>query len=145
MSRTVRDSNLENRTARARFDPRGEPYYRGEEPGLHLGYRKPRTGTGRWLVRRYVEGKYSYYPLGVADDHSDADGRVILNFKQAQNTARKLLQGINPAKAILNQCIAEKALDFLARGVEPACYLYRHYHPSGDLLYVGVSLQPLRR
>ena len=24
--------------------------------------------------------------------------------------------------------------------MEPACYLYRHYHPSGDLLYVGISL-----
>ena len=46
---------------------------------------------------------------------------------------------------IVGQYVVEKALGFLARNVEPACYLYRHYHPSGDLLYVGVSLQPLRR
>jgi len=45
----------------------------------------------------------------------------------------------------LEHHIAQKALGFLERGQEPACYLYRHYHPNGDLLYVGVSLEPLRR
>ena len=34
---------------------------------------------------------------------------------------------------------------FLEQNLEPACYLYRHYHPSGDLLYAGISLEPLRR
>jgi hypothetical protein len=45
----------------------------------------------------------------------------------------------------LEQRVARKALSFLDRGVEPACYLYRHFHPNGDLLYVGISLEPLRR
>jgi hypothetical protein len=49
-----------------------------------------------------------------------------------------------PIKA-LEQRTAAKALAFLNRGTEPACYLYRHFHPSGDLLYVGISLEPLRR
>jgi len=45
----------------------------------------------------------------------------------------------------LETYVARKALTFLEREIEPACYLYRHYHPSGDLLYVGISLEPLRR
>jgi hypothetical protein len=141
MTRTVRDSTLETCTARGRLQPRGQPYYRGLEPGLHLGYRKPHNGAGRWLARRSIDGKYSYHPLGVADDFSDPDGTIILSYKQAQDVARRratLYQGIE-------QRIIEKALDFLARGIEPGGYLYRHYHPSGELPYVGFSLKPLRR
>jgi hypothetical protein len=41
--------------------------------------------------------------------------------------------------------ITQKSLSFIERGVEPACYLYRHYHPNGDLLYAGVSLHALTR
>jgi hypothetical protein len=93
MARTVRDANLESRTARGRLDPSTDPYYRALEPGvLHLGYRKPRAGAGKWFARRYGGGgRYSYHPLGVADDLSDADGRVILNFRQAQAAARKVM------------------------------------------------------
>jgi hypothetical protein len=35
--------------------------------------------------------------------------------------------------------IAAKFASFLKDGIEPAGYLYRHYHPSGDLLYVGIT------
>jgi integrase len=91
MARTVRDAALESRTARDRLKPNGQPYYRGLEPGLHLGYRKPRAGAGKWLARHNVEGKYSYHPLGTADDFSDPDGTIILSYKQAQDAARKIL------------------------------------------------------
>jgi hypothetical protein len=43
MARTVRDANLEIRTARSRLPTRGKPHYRVLEPGLHLGYRKQQT------------------------------------------------------------------------------------------------------
>ena len=93
MSRTVRDAALESRTARGKLDPSGQPYYRALEPGLlHLGYRKPRTGAGKWLARVYVgNGAYRLHKIGVADDLSDADGKVILSFVQAQAAARKLM------------------------------------------------------
>src|SRR5262249_25628868 len=59
---------------------------------LHLGYRKPRAGAGKWLARVYTgNGSYRLHKIGVADDLSDADGAVILDFKQAQTAARKLL------------------------------------------------------
>jgi len=93
MARTVRDAALESRTARERLAPRGEPYYKALEPGLlHLGYRKPKSGTGKWLARCYVGNhSYRYHPIGLADDFSDADGRVILSYSQAQKAARKLM------------------------------------------------------
>jgi integrase len=93
MARTVRDAALETRTARGKLKPKGQPYYRGIEPGLHLGYRKPRAGAGKWLARLNVEGKYSYQPLGTADDFSDPDGTIILSYKQAQDAARKVQVG----------------------------------------------------
>jgi integrase len=93
MARTVRDAALESRTARHRLDPSGRPYYRALEPGLlHLGYRKPLTGAGKWLARCYLgNGAYRLHKIGVADDLSDADGTVILSYKQAQQRARKLM------------------------------------------------------
>src|SRR5262249_15667916 len=93
MARTVRDATLESRTARSRLEPSGQPYYRAVEPGLlHLGYRKPRAGAGKWLARQYAgDGVYRLHKIGVADDYSDPDGAVILSFKQAQAAARKLL------------------------------------------------------
>jgi integrase len=93
MARTIRDAALESRTARSRLKPRGQPYYRGLEPGLlHLGYRKPLAGAGKWLARHYVgDATYRLHKIGTADDYSDPDGTVILSFKQAQAQARKLL------------------------------------------------------
>jgi integrase len=93
MARTVRDANLESRTSRGRLEPSGQPYYRALEPGLlHLGYRKPRAGAGKWLARIYVgNGAYRLHPIAVADDLSDADGRVICSYRQAQSLARKLM------------------------------------------------------
>jgi integrase len=93
MARTVRDAALESRTARGKLASSGQPYYRALEPGLlHLGYRKPRAGAGKWLARIYVgNGTYRLHKIGVADDFSDADGKVILSFKQAQTGARKLM------------------------------------------------------
>jgi hypothetical protein len=47
--------------------------------------------------------------------------------------------------ADLEARIAEKAAKFVEGGIEPVCYLYRHYNQTGDLIYAGVSLSPLRR
>jgi integrase len=93
MARIVRDAALETRTARDRLKSRGQPYYRALEPGLlHLGYRKPLAGAGKWLARVYVgDGSYQLRKIGVADDFSDADGKVVLNYKQAQDGARKVM------------------------------------------------------
>ena len=90
MGRTVRDTNLESRTARMRLTPRRKPYWRVLEGGLHIGYRRTKEGGGSWVARRFV-GDHSYLEskLGTADDLQDADIVTIQSFAQAQEAARK--------------------------------------------------------
>jgi hypothetical protein len=88
MARTVLDSQLDSRTARARLQTRVKPYFRAIDPGLHLAYRRNTTG-GTWSVRMYLGGgKYQMALLGTADDLGDADGVAALNFSHAQAAAR---------------------------------------------------------
>jgi integrase len=90
MARTVRDQNLETRSARGRLKSSPKPYYRTIDPGLHLGYRKGKSG-GRWVVRWYVgDQDYKTETIATADDVADADGVAILNFAQAQRVAREM-------------------------------------------------------
>ena len=89
MARTVKDANLDSRTARSRLKARGKPYYRSLEPGLHLGYRRASGGSGKWVARHYIgDEKYAVEVIATADDYSDPDGVEILSFGQAQTKAR---------------------------------------------------------
>ena len=89
MARTVRDANLETRTARLRLPIRSEPYWRGLEKGFALGYRRRGKG-GTWLARRRPEaGGYAEHKIGTSDDLQDADGVAILDYGQAQKAARE--------------------------------------------------------
>lgn len=91
MARRVLDTTLDTRTARSRLKARGKPYWRQLEPGLSVGYRKPRAGPGRWVVRHYLGDGHRYETdtFGTADDLSDPDGVAVLSFWQAQEAARK--------------------------------------------------------
>ena len=89
MARTGRDTNLEKSAARARLAPRGKPYWQVLESGLHLGYRRTKTGGGSWTARRFLgEHKYAERGLGFADDLQVADGVTVLTFSDAQGKAR---------------------------------------------------------
>jgi integrase len=87
MARTVRDAKLETRAARAKLAATGAPYYRGLDPGLHLGYRKGQTG-GKWVLRWRADDVYRVETIGTADDTADADGVAVLSYAQAQAAAR---------------------------------------------------------
>jgi hypothetical protein len=90
MARIIKDVALETRAARERLKPRGKPYYRIVEEGLHLGYRKPRAGAGKWVLRHYTGGQsYTVETIAPADDLSDPDGVAILGYRQAQARARE--------------------------------------------------------
>ena len=90
LARSVRDASLETRAARARLKPNSKPYYRALEPGLHLGYRKPQSGAGKWVARHYVgQQAYEVETIATADDFSDPDGVAVLSFRQAQEKARE--------------------------------------------------------
>jgi hypothetical protein len=70
MARRVLDTTLDTRTARSRLKARGKPYWRQLEPGLSIGYRKPLSGPGKWVVRHHLGGKNEYKTdtFGTADD-----------------------------------------------------------------------------
>lgn len=91
MPRRIRDPKLETPTAREKLPLSGKPYYgRPLAEGLHLGYRKNRSG-GKWVVRRYLGAeKYAVETIASADDRQDADGETILTFFDAQDRARVL-------------------------------------------------------
>ena len=89
MARTVRDTNLETRTARLRLPIRSEPYWRGLERGFFLGYRRRGKG-GSWIARRRnADGGYTEHRIGTTDDLQDADGVAILGYGHAQRAARQ--------------------------------------------------------
>jgi integrase len=91
VARKVKDSTLDSRTARTKLQPRGKPYYRQIDPGLHLGYRRLAGGVGKWVVRLYCgEQDYITDTIATADDMSDANGVDVLSFYQAQDKARAM-------------------------------------------------------
>src|SRR5215472_16813093 len=96
MAKTVRDSNLQTRAARARLRPQKPPYWCTLRPGLlHLGYAKRHHGKpGYWTVRSYggKVARGSPYvinrlPGAVADDYENANGATVLSYAQAQDIA----------------------------------------------------------
>jgi integrase len=89
MARTVRDVRLDSRASREQLPPRGKPYWRELDPGLHIGYRRLKGRPGSWVRRRYVgDSDYETQSFAIADDLSDANGAGVLNFRQAQTEAR---------------------------------------------------------
>jgi hypothetical protein len=108
-----------------------------------FGLRLRASGSRRWIVQIQRGSGQHRITIGNA---------AVLTAGQARQRAKEILAkfalGHNPLPAKHanpEQRIAEKFSRFAALGTEPKCYLYRQYGPTGDLLYVGVSLEPLRR
>lgn len=92
MPRTVRDANLETRSARARLEAQCF-HWRAIAPGLALGYWHGKRGFGSWTLRTLTDrasGRYSTQRFAYADDTRDADGVGILTYHQAAERARAL-------------------------------------------------------
>lgn len=129
MPRTITDTPLTTRAARERLTPRKEPYWRGLETGIALGYRRGVRG-GVWLVRAMAGNRYSEGRLGRADDVLPADGADVLDFRQAQaravdwaGRARRIAAGLEaeppkvPAKPYtVAEAVADHLADMQARG-----------------------------
>ena len=92
MAKKVREKALDSATERGKLKPRGKPYYRSIGKGLHLGYRKGKSG-GPWVLRQYLgDERYEVKTFAEADDRLPADGVHILDFFQAQDRAREIAQ-----------------------------------------------------
>ncbi|HEY9579680.1 MAG TPA: site-specific integrase [Rhizorhapis sp.] len=91
MARTVIDKRLAKREQRLRLAPQKEPYWMMLNEGEHLGYYRG-ARVAKWVARFRLPQKgasYQRITLGEVDDYADADGQIILDFKQAQDSARK--------------------------------------------------------
>ena len=108
-------------------------------------------GTKSWVFRYMRNGQAHWMGLGAYPLVSLRDAR-----DKVLNARRQIHDGIDPLEwrrsqkhqfpmETLRERVTRKALDFLERNIKPGGYLYRHFHASGDLLYVGQSLSPLRR
>lgn len=93
MSRTLADTRLHDRATRARLPARDKPYWRLLAQGAHLGYRKGLL-KGTWVARVEAQEKSGYKTaaIGEADDRLPADGRYILDFKQASEAAARWIE-----------------------------------------------------
>ncbi|MCJ2052002.1 tyrosine-type recombinase/integrase [Methylobacterium sp. J-070] len=100
MANRVRDAVLDSPTARAKLKAQSKPYFRAIDRGLHLGYRKGKTG-GTWVARRYLGNeRYVVEALGRADDRQAANGTTVLTFQQAQAQARGRIREVEEAERI---------------------------------------------
>jgi integrase len=116
MGRRSRDTNLSTREARSRLKPDDRKLYKKQLlPGvLYLGYRpSERRGDhdGTWYGGVYLgDRKYHWEALGAADDHHPADDRHVLDYRQADKAARKLL---NHPAALSETTVANAAAAYL--------------------------------
>jgi integrase len=111
MSRRVKNADLESREARRKLKARGKPYWQSIGRGLHLGYRKGKSG-GAWVVRRYVGNQsYKVETIAIADDVEDANKVEVLDFWQAQEAARNMRPSTAPK--ITGYTVADAVRDYL--------------------------------
>lgn len=130
MPRIAADTPLTTRSARERLAPRKEPYWRGIEAGLALGYRRGAAGGGTWLARILDAGRYREERLGRTDDTLPSNGADVLDFRQAQTKAvawaarvRRIAAGLEahpgaaPSKPYtVEQAMADYLSDMKGRG-----------------------------
>src|SRR5690606_16491977 len=107
----------ETREARSRLKPSKEPYWRQIHKGLAVGYYRGVNG-GSWHVRRTVDGRKVYQRIGKADDHADADGKLVLSYDQAVQRAMtddRAKPATPEGKYTVKQAVADYLADLRAR------------------------------
>jgi integrase len=87
MARHVRNSGIENRTARLKLPVSSNPRWTNLGSGTGIGYRRTKA-AGTWSKRTSDgRGGYTIEVIGTADDYQEADGVNVLNYFQAQRRA----------------------------------------------------------
>jgi hypothetical protein len=77
------------RTARLKLPVARKPVFVKVGPRVGLGYRRTQT-AGTWVVR-VADGKGGYWTKapGTADDFDEPNGNTVMDFWQAQDSARR--------------------------------------------------------
>ena len=110
--------NLQTPTGRAKLKAQHAPYFMTVYRGLSLGYRKTESGPGTWYARRRINGRYLTRVIGTADDDGPADGRVILDYRQAVKSLERF-EDLEPAQTPARQpsvtvyTVEQAATDYL--------------------------------
>src|SRR6516162_954594 len=120
MARRTRNAKLETRTARLNLPVRKRPYFVTIDRGTSLGYRRNKTGSGRWVLRN-ADGKGGKGPektFALADDYQDANGGAVLDFWQAQDRARASSRAGN-SETTVGSALAPYEADLKLRGGDP--------------------------
>jgi integrase len=97
MARKTKDAMLDSPEARTKLRPRGKPYWRAIDRGLHLGFRRLKGRAGTWCARFYLGNQqYEVEAIGIANDLSEPgmlpDGTEVLDYWGAVDKARSRLQ-----------------------------------------------------
>jgi Arm DNA-binding domain len=126
--------------------PRAERYLCPDPLTTNLYIRVQPSGIKSFIVMaREPTGKQRWVTLGRANNITISEARIA-----AAATVKHIESGLplavklEPALA-LHDRVAAKFVSFLEQGIEPEGYLYRHFEPNGDLLYVGITLSILKR
>lgn len=90
MARTKRSYQIDNRTARLKL-PMEKRFFSIVGKDAALCYRRDKNGIGTFSLRLYIgDKKYSYFPIGEADDFKNADGETVFTYFEAAEKAREL-------------------------------------------------------
>jgi len=145
MARKVSFSALESRSARLRLKIRRRPYSGPSlARGISLMYRRNKT-NGTWVLKA-SDGHGAYWTKGfaLADDFEDSDGKAVLTFYEAQDSAKKLARGDNGsadnAPITVDGALKDYKRDLEARNANPYNAESPRVHLTSVLLAKPVQL-----
>lgn len=128
-------------------------------PGVRLGYRRGRGGTGRggsWLAAgRARDRKRVQTRLGRADDIADADGASILDHEQAKDAARRWVKSLQistqPSRnltvnVVLDRYLAAKAVEGMKTVEDTRLKFATHVRPKLGRVFISeLTVDQLQR
>jgi hypothetical protein len=114
--------------------------------GVTLLYRR-NAGNGTWVVKAPDgKGKYWTKRIAEADDYTDADGREVLTYFQAQECAKALARSddsetaSSDAPVTVGEALDSYAEDLKARSADPYNATRVRVHLPARLLATPVAL-----
>src|SRR5215467_3933019 len=145
-TKKVRASKLETASTRRKLPIAKRPIYVKLAPNIFLGYRR-NAGPGTWNVRVTGPGVDWIKKLGLSDDFEPADGRAVLTYWQAQETARKLARrqpgddaGDDSRPLTVTEALDAYERDLTARGGDAYNAKRSRIHLPGSILSKPVGL-----
>ena len=145
MARKQRNNVLENRTPRLKLAVRRRPYPGAKlARGKQMQYRRNK-GNGTWLLKvSDGHGKPWTKAFAQADDFDESDGKTILTFFEAQDTAKDLTRGadgsVDSAPITVDGALTAYRADLISRNANPYNADWPRLHLTSALLSKPVAL-----